>query len=31
VVSEGEVDPGFGNAPILLGYAEDGGAMTETG
>ena len=24
VVSEGEVDPGFGNAPILLGYAEDG-------
>jgi hypothetical protein len=24
LVSEGEIDPGFGNAPILLGYAEDG-------
>jgi hypothetical protein len=24
VLSEGEIDPGFGNAPILLGYAEDG-------
>ena len=23
VVSEGEIDPGFGNAPILLGVAED--------
>ena len=24
VVSEAEIDPGFGNAPILLAYAEDG-------
>ncbi len=24
VVSEAEIDPGFGNAPILLGWAEDG-------
>ena len=24
VVSEAEIDSGFGNAPILLGYAEDG-------
>jgi hypothetical protein len=24
VISEAEIDPGFGNAPILLGYAEDG-------
>jgi hypothetical protein len=24
VVSEGEIDPDFGNAPILLGWAEDG-------
>jgi hypothetical protein len=24
LVSEGEIDPAFGNAPILLGYAEDG-------
>jgi len=24
VVSEAEIDPGFGNAPILLAHAEDG-------
>jgi hypothetical protein len=24
VLSEAELDPGFGNAPILFGYAEDG-------
>ena len=24
LISEGEIDPGFGNAPILLAYAEDG-------
>jgi hypothetical protein len=29
VVSEGEVDPGFGNAPILLGWAEDGVALSQ--
>lgn len=29
VVSEGEVDPGFGNAPILLGYAEDGVVLSQ--
>jgi hypothetical protein len=29
VVSEGEVDPGFGNAPILLGWPEDGVALSQ--
>jgi hypothetical protein len=29
VVSEGEIDPGFGNAPILLGWAEDGVALSQ--
>jgi hypothetical protein len=29
VVSEGEIDPGFGNAPILLGWAEDGVALSK--
>jgi hypothetical protein len=29
VVSEGEVDPGFGNAPVLLGYAEDGVVLSQ--
>jgi hypothetical protein len=29
VVSEGEIDPGFGNAPILLGYAEDGIVLSQ--
>jgi hypothetical protein len=28
VIAEGEIDPGFGNAPILLGYAEDGVLLT---
>ncbi len=29
VVSQGEIDPGFGNAPILLGYAEDGVVLSQ--
>lgn len=29
VVSEGEIDQGFGNAPILLGYAEDGVVLSK--
>jgi hypothetical protein len=29
VVSEGEIDEGFGNAPILLGYAEDGVVLSQ--
>jgi hypothetical protein len=29
VVSEGEIDPAFGNAPILLGWAEDGVALSK--
>jgi hypothetical protein len=29
VVSEAEIDPGFGNAPILLAYAEDGVALSK--
>jgi DMSO/TMAO reductase YedYZ molybdopterin-dependent catalytic subunit len=29
VLSEGEIDPGFGNAPILLGYAQDGVPLSQ--
>ena len=29
VVSEAEIDPGFGNAPILLGWAEDGVVLAD--
>jgi hypothetical protein len=29
VVSEGEIDPGFGNAPILLGWAENGVVLSQ--
>jgi hypothetical protein len=29
VVSEGEIDQGFGNAPILLSYAEDGVVLSK--
>jgi hypothetical protein len=29
VVAEGEIDPGFGNAPILLGWAEDGVVLSK--
>ena len=29
VVSEAEIDPGFGNAPILLAYAEDGKVLSK--
>jgi hypothetical protein len=29
VVSEAEIDPGFGNAPILLAYAEDGAPLAK--
>jgi hypothetical protein len=29
LVSEAEVDPDFGNAPILLGYAEDGVMLSQ--
>jgi hypothetical protein len=29
VMSEGEIDEGFGNAPILLGYAEDGVVLSQ--
>ena len=29
IVSEAEIDPGFGNAPILLGWAEDGVVLAD--